>query len=245
MTEQSEIQFGLTRIPFRIRRSDKRETVALTIDDGRLVVTAPVAASIDRLNAVVRHKAPWVVQHINEAGELASFPSEREFVTGETVLYIGRQYRLKVIDVAEGGGSLCPRIYGGWYEVPVPDGLTGAARRGEVRRRLLGSMKQHADLYLPDRLTETCRRLRVEPPSIIVREQRKRWGSCDTSGTLRINWRIVQAPIPLIEYVLVHELAHLQHRAHDRAFWAEVERWLPDHDDRRRRLRDLGPSLEW
>ena len=62
---------------------------------------------------------------------------------------------------------------------------------------------------------------------------------------MRINWRIVQAPIPLIEYVLVHELAHLDHRCHDRAFWNAVRLWLPDYDERRHRLRALGPELEW
>ena len=78
-----------------------------------------------------------------------------------------------------------------------------------------------------------------------VREQQKRWGSCDARGTLRINWRIVQAPIRLIEYVLLHELAHLKHRSHDRAFWNAVRLWLPDCDARRLGLRVLGPQLVW
>jgi predicted metal-dependent hydrolase len=240
MTEQSEIQFGLTRIPFRIRRSTKRGTVALTIDAGRLVVTAPADTTIDRLNAVVRTKATWVVQHIDRAPGLAPYATDREFVTGETVLYLGRQYRLRVVD-----GTREPVFRGGWYEVAVPANLIGAARRREVRGRLVSSLKGRADLYLPDRLADVCQRLRIERPSVIVRDQRKRWGSCDTTGTLRINWRIVQAPLSLIDYVLVHELTHLQHRAHDRAFWSEVERRLPDYDDRRRQLRALGPTLEW
>ncbi len=242
VAERSEIQFGLTRIPFLIRRSSRRETVALTIDSGKLVVTAPAYTTIDKLNAVVRHKGPWVVERIKRVCEAAAPPvSEREFVTGETVLYLGRQYRLRVVE-----GDRGPRIKSGWYEVPVPSDLSAHDRPREVRRRLLGSIKQHADLYLPDRLIEVCRRLRVtNRPSIIVREQRKRWGSCDVSGTIRINWRIVQAPTALIDYVLVHELAHIEHRGHDRAFWAAVEQWLPDYEDRRRRLRELGPLLEW
>jgi predicted metal-dependent hydrolase len=241
MTEESEIQFGLTRIPFRIRRSTKRGTVALTIDAGRLVVTAPADTTIDRLNAVVRNKATWVVQHIDDkATSPTAYPTEREFVTGETVIYLGRHYRLRVVH-----GSREPTFRGGWYEVTVPSHLTGAVRRREVRNRLVGSLKGRADLYLPDRLSDLCARLRIERPSVIVRDQRKRWGSCDTTGTLRINWRIIQAPLVLIDYVLVHELTHLQHRAHDRAFWAEVERRLPNYEDRRRQLRALGPTLEW
>ena len=242
MTERSEIQFGLTRIPFLIRRSTKRGTVALTIDDGKLVVTSPAETTIDKLNAVVHNKGPWVIQRIHRASSLPAPSSEREFVTGETVLYLGRQFRLKVVERDDDHS----RIKAGWYEVPVAPGLQAQQQRREVRRVLLGSLKQHADLYLPDRLAEVCRRLRIiDKPSIIVREQRKRWGSCDATGTLRINWRIVQAPIPLIEYVLVHELAHIEHRGHDRAFWDAVGTWLPDYEERRRRLRDLGPLLEW
>jgi predicted metal-dependent hydrolase len=86
---------------------------------------------------------------------------------------------------------------------------------------------------------------RIKKPSVVVREQRKRWGSCDGNGVLRINWRIIQAHIPLIEYVLVHELAHLGNRSHDRRFWDAVAQWLPDYEQRRARLRELGPSLVW
>jgi predicted metal-dependent hydrolase len=189
---------------------------------------------------VVRHKAPWVVQRIRGAREVPAPPSEREFVSGETVLYLGRQYRLRVVD-----GDDEPRIKAGWYQVPVPRELSEHERRREVRRRLIGSIKGHADLYLRDRLAELCRRLRIERPSIIVREQRKRWGSCNVIGTLRINWRIIQAPIALLDYVLIHELVHLKHRTHGPEFWRTVELHLPDYQARRQRLRVLGPQLEW
>jgi predicted metal-dependent hydrolase len=243
MIERSEIQWGMTPIPYVIRRSGREKTVALTIEGrGKLVVTAPEGVSIDRLNGIVRHKAPWVVRRIRRASDLPPPPSEREFVSGETVRYLGGQYRLKVIETLDEEHT---RMWAGQYEVPVPPGLNGEARRVEVRRRLAGSLKEHADLYIPGRLAEVCRVLRIEKPSIMVREQAKRWGSCASNAVLRINWRIIQAHIPLIEYVLVHELAHLRNRAHDRAFWESVGQWLPDYDQRRARLRELGPSLVW
>ena len=62
---------------------------------------------------------------------------------------------------------------------------------------------------------------------------------------MRVNWRIVQAPIPLIEYVLAHELVHLTHRSHGPEFWATLGRMMPDYEERRRRLRGIGPALEW
>lgn len=89
MIERSEIRFGTTRIPFMIRRSDRRDTVALAIDGGRLVVTAPSRVTVERLNAVVRGKAFWVTQRLRNASELSA-PPAREFVSGETFRYLGR-----------------------------------------------------------------------------------------------------------------------------------------------------------
>lgn len=245
MIERSEIQFGLTAIPFKILRSDKRATVALTIEDrGKLVVTAPAGVAVDRINSIVRTKAPWVLKRMKTVSDRPPPPSSREFVTGETVLYLGRQLRLKVIDETPGNFVL-PRIWVGWYEVPVPTRMHGGPRRREVRRRLAGSLKEHADLFLPTQLARVCRLLSIEPPSMFVRDQKKRWGSCDAEGVLRFNWRIIQAPVALIDYVLVHELVHLTYPSHGPEFWKAVQRWMPDFEERRARLREIGPRLEW
>lgn len=242
MTERAEIQWGTTPIPFTVQRSDRRRTVALTMDHGRLVVTAPRDLSLGRVKDVVRRKAPWVVARQRRAAEGAAPPSSREFVTGETVLHLGRHFRLKVIETTEPEHA---RVWAGWYEIGVAPGLSKDACRRAVRRGLAGSLKQRADLFLPDRLARLCAQHGVEVPAMYVRDQRRRWGSCDTEGVLRINWRIVQAPLPLIDYVLVHELAHREHREHGPTFWAEVGRWMPDYEDRRRRLREMGAGLVW
>jgi predicted metal-dependent hydrolase len=78
---------------------------------------------------------------------------------------------------------------------------------------------------------------------VLIRAQRQRWGSCGPDGTLRFNWRILMAPPTLIDYVVVHELAHLRYKHHDSAFWAEVSRLLPDYQLRRARLKEVGPRL--
>ena len=237
MIERSEIQWGLTPIPFLVRRSDRRETVALTIDAGRLVVTAHPEVPLGRLNDVVRRKAPWVVQRIKKARESSPPPaSTRKFETGETVLYRGRQLRLKVIEKPE---EDFPRMWAGWYEIPIPPDLHGEARWREVRRRLAGSLKEHADLSLHGMLSDVCLRLRITAPAIVVREQSKRWGSCDAKGVVRINWRIIQAALPLIEYVLVHELVHLLEPTHNARFVALMDRFMPKWQSHRQVLNRL------
>lgn len=242
MTERAEIRWGLTPIAFAVQRSARRKTVALTMHDGRLVVTAPEGVPLGRIEDVVRRKASWVVQRQRRAAEHEPRVSEREFVTGETVLYRGRQLRLKVIEtpVAERA-----RIRARWYEVSVAPELTGEARRRAVRRALVSSLKERAERHIPARLAALCAERGVRAPEVLVRAQRRRWGSCDAAGVLRINWRIVQAPPSLMDYVLVHEYTHVEQRAHGPAFWEAVARWMPDYDDRRRRLRAMGPRLVW
>jgi predicted metal-dependent hydrolase len=86
----------------------------------------------------------------------------------------------------------------------------------------------------------------LEVPKVLVSTPEKRWGSASSKdGTLRINWRVMQAPLSLLDYVLVHELVHLIHEDHSREFWASVGRVIWDYDDRKRRLRELGPRLVW
>lgn len=243
LTERSEIQFGLTTIPFLVRRSNRRTTVALTVEPpGKLVVTAPPNTSITRLNGLVRNKARWVVERIKRTSDVPPAHPHREFVSGETVLYLGRQYRLKVVSGGEGETAA---LHGQWFHVPVPGHLHGGERAQAVRHALRAWLKSHAESRLPLRLAALCKRFGIDVPPIVVREQRKRWGSCDTKGTLRINWRVIQAAPSLIDYVLVHELVHLRHQNHTRAFWAEVERMMPEYEQRRRELRRIGASLEW
>jgi predicted metal-dependent hydrolase len=237
VSERSEIQFGLTRIPFEVRRSSRRKTVALAVDGaGDLMVTAPPQVPVDRLKDVVRAKAPWVVERVKRASDRPPPMASREFVTGETVLYLGRQYRLKVVH----GSDEHPVLKGGWLVV-------SAARRdpSSLRAGIVAWLREHAELYLPDRLVDICAGHGLCTPVLIVGEQKARWGSCDARGTLRINWRVIQAPIPVIDYVLLHELTHLAHPSHDRSFWSALGRKMPDYEARRQRLRQLGPDLVW
>jgi predicted metal-dependent hydrolase len=132
VTEVSEVRWGLTRIPFSIRRSSRRKTVALTIDDGHLVVKAPPGVVAGRLDAVVRVKAQWVVQRLRRAAERHPGPPQREFVGGEGVRSLGRQLQLWIVE-AEAAGA---RTVGGWYEMTGNLGTQGTAAGecGEQKR---------------------------------------------------------------------------------------------------------------
>jgi predicted metal-dependent hydrolase len=240
--ERSEIHFGTTRIPFVIRRSDRRETVALAIDGGRLVVTAPSRATVERLNAVVRGKAFWVTQRLRNAST-GSSPPVREFVSGETFRYLGRQYRLRVVP---GAADVDVTMERGWLVVAVSE-QHEAERSPAVRAALVRWYRRHAGERLPERVEAWAKMFRIPMPTVVIREQRRRWGSCNRAGEVRLNWRVIQAPVSLVDYVVAHELDHVVRGddGHSPAFWAQLGRVMPDYDARRDRLRDLGPSFEW
>ena len=240
MLEKSVVAWGNTRVPYTIRRSTRRrKTVTVTVDSGGCVLlAAPADFPTPELDAVVRRKAAWIEKQVRRVKSQSSPPGPREFVSGESVLYLGRHYRLKVCP--HGGGPA--RLRGRWLHVPAN---TSEDQPDQVRAALISWFRLQAEGRLPERVSAWHTKFGVPMPPVLVANQRKRWGSCDVRGTIRLNWRIVQAPMRLVDYVVVHELAHLRHRGHGRDYWQAVGRVMPDYDRRREELRDLGGRLIW
>ncbi len=229
--ERAEVQFGNTRLHYGVVRSPRRGTVSIIVSPQQgVVLKAPRGVPEERLARVVRQKAPWILRKLREQGDLGPV-ARREFVSGESFLYLGRQYRLRAQ-----GRSQEAKLKDGWLQVGVADG----------RRALVGWYRGHARDRLEERVALWAKRMGLEiTPRVHLREQAKRWASCDRHGNLRFNWRIIQAPLRLVDYVVVHELVHLRHRNHDAAYWREVGRLMPDYEERRQALRRRGPELEW
>jgi len=238
MAESSSVQFGQTAIRYAIQRSGRRKTVAITVDPtAGVLVTAPEDTSVRRLDDVVHGKAIWILDRLKNARRVEP-RSPREFVSGESFHYLGRQFRLRTVHHEEAAE---PKLERGWLVVRVEP----SAQAAEVRAAVTGWYVQHARERLPERAEIWHRRVGVPLPEVLVRGQKKRWGSCDASGRVRINWRIVQAPMRLVDYVVVHELVHLTHENHTPAFWSLLGRVLPDYDRRKEDLRRAGPAYEW
>ena len=223
-----------------LRRSARRKkTVAVIVEPtGSVLVVAPERLSIDRLDAIVTRKAQWIIRRRRRTEGYGPPLSPREFVSGESVLYLGRHYRLKV----HPGETGAAKLRGGWLHVPAP---AGAQQAAHVRAVLVSWLRRHASVRLPERVAVWQPKAGVPLPRVIVANQQKRWGSCDQRGTIRLNWRIIQAPMRLVDYVVVHELVHLRHRGHGRDYWQDVGRLMPDYERRREDLRACGVGLAW
>lgn len=238
--EQGHVPFGRSIIDYRIERSDRRKTVTIAVDPSAgVVLKAPVNATLRRLDDVVKTKAPWIMQRLVEFRELGPAPTPKEFVAGESYSYLGRSYRLKIERPSE-GTKPSASLHGAFLTVSLPRGSIAEQRDALVKRAVVAWYRKQADRRLPERVEVYATRAGLRPPPVLVREQEKRWGSCNSKGELRFNWRVMMAPMSLVDYVVAHEVCHLVVRDHSTRFWKLLGTILPDFEERRARLRVDG-----
>lgn len=241
--ERSSVRYGTTTIDYAIKRSPRRSTVSIAIDPAEgVLVTAPTPAPVARLDRIVHAKASWISQRLKRQSDRPPAPNAKEFVSGESFLYLGRQYRLK-LDLDAPPRQL--RLEGGWLRLPIPRHMPADCRSAFVRAAMVDWYKQQARRRLSECLRAWAKKMGIIAPNLVIAEPAKRWGSATSAGTVRLNWRIVQAPLAVIEYVIVHELTHLEHPNHTREFWASLGRTMPGYEGLKSRLRAMGAELEW
>lgn len=204
------IQFGSKQIDYQIEFSD-RKTLGITVTpDMDVLVKAPNDSTITKIEEKLKKKAPWIIRQ--QSFFLAYHPKtpERKYISGETHLYLGRQYLLKV----EENEKESVKLKGKFIEVKTPD-------KTKVKQLLNNWYLEHARskfhaTALP--LIEKFKKYKVEPSSIVLREMPTRWGSCTPKGKIILNPELIKAPKGCIEYVIVHELCHLIHHDHTQKF---------------------------
>ena len=240
MSERGSVRFGDTTINYEIRRSNRRrKTVEITVDGGGIHIASPISTPTTQLQSIVRKRAPWILKHAK--GELLAVQPKR-FVSGETLPYLGRNVRM----IVQSEDVESPKVrFDHWrFRITVPQGLIGDERYNEIRRCIVNWYRHRAAVRLPlivERWSSVLGSNERSP--VLIRNQRQRWGSCAPDGTLRFNWRAMMLKPALIEYVVVHELAHLTHRNHSTDYWNFVLKVIPDAQQRRRSLRDAGKLL--
>lgn len=240
LTETKRIALGSTLFEYTLRRSQRRrKTVEIVVDpvDG-VRVAAPASVTDAEVEGFVRRRAAWIIRRLASVRNSSEAIVPREWVTGETLLYLGRQYRLRVVD-GDGPGERV-RLAGRWIDVRLPSQDTAVPQTHDIVLAVERWYRRCAERKLKERVRVYAARLGVTPGRMLVGSQAKRWASCGADGTLRFNWRIIMAPLSVVDYVVVHELCHLRHANHGRRFWEAVAAVMPDHGVRRDILRREG-----
>jgi predicted metal-dependent hydrolase len=239
-----DLDFGGELISFSIERTSRRKTVAISIGFDGVRVLAPADLDDERILKIVWKKGPWLLRKQAAYCELGNAPSPREFVSGETFQYLGRPYRLKVVlDEAAVVTRIVAR--GASLVAPVLPDANPTLRRSAVRSALRHWYRDHGKIHFPVRAGIVGELLGIAPPAVDVVDQSKRWGSCDAHGRIRLNWRLIMAPMTLVDYVIAHEACHVLEHNHSRRFWRSLETIMPDYENRARQLDRLGHMFLW
>jgi len=239
-----ELKFGQAQLTYEVVRSG-RNTVGIEVSpDKGVLVRAPFIVDDDRLIDIVRQKAPWILRQLAKVKVTNVTDVEKEFVSGESFSYIGKNYRLKVIPNGV-EDSVGVELKDGRFRVFSCNKFDEETRHQRIKEALTRWYQEQAKEILTRRVISLSRKVGVKPERVNVKHQGRRWGSCTKNGTLNLNWRIVMAPSSIIDYVVAHELCHLKIRNHSPDFWQFLGAVLPDYEKRRDWLRSNGHYLNF
>ena len=227
--EQRAVHLAGKHVTYTLRRS-KRRSIGLSIDERGLIVSVPLRASEKWLQSVLQDKASWVVEKLD--GWQACRPQGNRWQDGEMVAYLGEQLILRVVP---GLFATPVQLLGKelWVFVVDDSEMT-------IEHAVSNWYRQEAEQFYIRRVAHYAPLLNVNPQSVKLSEAKTQWGSCTAQGSVRLHVHLIKLPQRLIDYVVVHELAHLRELNHSAAFWRLVESVCHDYKVLRSELRAVA-----
>lgn len=224
------LTYGRDRIHYEVRYLPSRRTLAIEVHpDSRVLVRAPVGCPESAIAERVQKRAGWISRQLAEFERYRPRTPARQYVNGESHLYLGRQYRLKVLPTSAAEVKLTRgQLLVSLPTNPCPSNIQALLNQWYLdrARTVFSEMLEASLAHFKD----------IERPRLAVRTMRSRWGSLSPAGTLTLNVSLIRASRPCIEYVVVHELCHVLHRNHDARFYRLLGRVMPDWERRKAKL---------
>lgn len=236
------LEVGTQRIEYELILSS-RKTVGISIDPEKgVIVRAPKYLALKTVTDIIQTKSDWITKKSAEMQLKREEKPVRKYVDGEYILYLGRSYLLNIrVDKSRKKSSVL--LKGDVIEVTL-SGKSSNSQAEAVQKLLVLWYKEQALDYIQERVEYYSGQCSEKPKEIIVKEQKRRWGSCSQKGVIRFNWRCVMAPTEVFDYVIVHEMCHLRHMNHGENFWKMVRTIMPDYLEKRAWLKCNGYRLE-
>ena len=211
----------------------KRRTIALIIErDGSFTVRAPMRAPRAEIETFIQQKTGWIIRTREKIKSALCEPIVgKQYTDGEKFLFLGSSFDLKLVGLQK-------------HLLHFDSGFTlsrAAQTKGE--QVFTRWYKAHALEIISERVEQYAERYNFTPKQVKISPAKTRWGSCSSNDTLNFTWRLVMAPLDVIDYVVVHELAHLRVKNHSSKFWKEVESIYPEYKKQRKWLRENGEKL--
>jgi len=222
MSKNEHIVFGKTKIEFSIDYKERKSMTIQVHPDRSVKILAPVDSPLDKVKTKIKKKAPWIIKQQDFFLSFYPLTPPRQYISGETHLYLGRQYRLKVVEETEESVKLQGANI--WVYTP------SKKNRHQVEKLLKDWYTQKAHHHftiLFNQLKPTIEKYNTVKPFLAQRWMKKRWGSCSPQGKILLNTELIKAPKACIEYVLVHELCHLIYPNHSQKFFRLLTYQMP------------------
>ena len=219
-------------ITYSLIRSD-RKTISIYVEpDGSIIVRAPEKISVDKVNGILDLKRFWIYKSLTEFQELNHTKVKRKVASGEGFLYLGKNYRLKIDKDREKPLSLAQGYF-----------LLDENHILRAREHFINFYKEKGKKHIPTRVDYFKKKIGVEPKNIVLRELKNRWASRSKTA-LNFHWKVMLAPMSIVDYIIVHELAHYLKKNHSSEFWEIVESVMPNYIEKKNWLRLNGANLD-
>ena len=231
---RDQIKYGNTSIEYNLEFVERKTLGIKVYPDKSVNVLAPRDSSIEKIREKVKNKASWILKQKDFFLSFHPITPARKYIGGETHLYLGKQYRLKLHQSLNSSVKLT----GGFIHIQVKDTVDKNAIQKLLKQWYKDKAEQHFN-QLFNELKTISKGFYNEEPELTYRWMKKRWGSCDKNGRIHLNIELIKAPKKCIEYVIVHELCHLKYLNHSTAFFELLSQVYPDWKATKYRLEKL------
>lgn len=233
-----ELQYGTTLLKFEVLYSN-RKTMEIAVEPpDRIVVTAPNGTSDEVILQKVKKKAKWIIEKIFIFRNMKAHKIEREFVNGESFMYLGRNYSMQIVLDETVKVPEVKLLRGKFF-------ITAATKEEEpIKKAMEAWYRKKANEQIKERMKYYVPYFSQLPTAVKIKEQKKRWGSCTNKDELLFNWRCVMAKADALDYIIVHEMCHVIHKDHSKAFWEQLATVMPDYEVRKEWLRNHGINMD-
>lgn len=206
----------------------KRKTYGIYIDMyGNVELRVPKDANDTQIQKILEERYDWIIKKSNEIKEKTKGAQKKTYNQGEKFLYLGQELPIYITRV-EGLQQNIAELDKACLKIYVKEN-----EEEQIQEALKRFYYQHCKAIIEKRVQYYSALIKVKPKSIRLTDNKSNWGTCNSKKELSFNWKLIMAPIEVIDYVVVHELCHIHHMNHDRSFWRLVGKYMPDYEKRR------------
>jgi predicted metal-dependent hydrolase len=229
------------KIEYKVKRS-KRKTIGIKISPQEGVILAvPIRCTDATIQHVLNKKASWIIKKKNMLQDRSNMLKDREFINGEKLKLLGDDIDFNII---RGDFQKCSaRFDTKGFTIYINNLATAEEQKDAIKTSLNKLYREIAKKLFLDRTNYYSQILKLYPERIVIKEQKTVWGSCSSKNNINYNWRVIMAPITIVDYIVVHELCHLKYANHSKEYWQLVENIIPEYRIYRDWLKENGMKL--